>query len=78
MSWKSVKKVAKRALLGHGLSRKQFKSVRRKLGLTSDSKLVRSVRRSMLGNNGQFALSGAPTSAVSYQPRSISSLMGGV
>lgn len=79
MSWKKIKNIAKRVLTPGHMSRKQFKSVRKKLGLTSKNKLVRSVRRSFFGSNNGDVLGGSvPTSAGNFQSRSISQLMGGV
>lgn len=60
------------------LNRQRFKKIRKKLGLTSENKLVRSLKRNLLGK----AVGSAPTSASSYsyqhKPRTLSQLVGGV
>lgn len=59
------------------LNRKRFKKIRKKLGLTSKSKLVRSIRRNLLGK----AVSPVtPSSASTYQhqARTLSQMTGGV
>lgn len=61
------------------LSRKQFKNLRSKLGLTGSSKWARQVKRSI--NPRDLVSSGSPVSATSvgyqYNGRSLSQLMGG-
>lgn len=72
---KIIKRVA-----AYGLKRKNVKNLRRKIGLTSDSKLMRRLRRSI---SGKSVVAGPPTSASAldanyqYRPRTISQLMGG-
>lgn len=86
--FKKVSKTLKSSLTGWGkphhgltgglLTRKQFKKLRSKIGLTSKNKLVRQVRRSLSGKPVM-----QPTSASSvdngyiYNGRTISQLMGG-
>lgn len=59
------------------INRKRFKKIRKKLGLTSKSKFVRSIRRNLLGN---AVASSMPSSASTYQhqARTLSQMTGGV
>lgn len=72
-------KIIKRAY-AFGFKRKNVKNLRRKFGITSDSKLVRKIKKSL---SGKSVVAGAPTSASAldanyqYRPRTISQLMGG-
>lgn len=71
-------KIIKRAY-AFGLKRKNVKNLRRKFGITSDSKLVRKIKKTF----GKSVVAGVPTSASAldanyqYRPRTISQLMGG-
>lgn len=74
---KIIKRVA-----AYGLKRKTVKKLRRKIGLTSDSKFMRQLKRS-ISRKPKSVVAGAPTSASAldsnyqYRPRTISQLMGG-
>ena len=76
---KKLKNVAKRALiLGH-MSRKQFKSIRSKLGLTSKNKFARQLRRSLPAASLASPVStSAYTEGYHADPRTLSQLTGGV
>lgn len=59
-----------------------MKAVRKKLGLTGNSRHVRQLKRGLktFANPGSVVSSSQPTSAVSYQyqPRTLSQMTGGV
>lgn len=74
-------KVAKRILHGGGLSTKQYRSIRKHLGLTSKNKWVRQVKRSLgLGKGVAYTqpVSANDVAGYQYSGRSVSQLMGGV
>jgi hypothetical protein len=75
-SRKGLSKWTRRVVLG--LDRKQWKKLRSHVGLTSKNKLMRQIKRSLSPGSYQPAnLAGAPTSAYTYQGRTLSQLMGG-
>ena len=62
------------------LTRKRHKQLRRKLGLTSNSKWVRSLKRSIGGKGVAYTqpVSASSLDGYQYSGRSVSQLMGGV
>ena len=72
----------RRGFPAFGGSRRFFKNIRRKLGLTSKNKWLRQLKRRVKGYTGASSAvaSSVPTSASTYQyqGRTLSQLMGGV
>lgn len=74
-------KVAKRLLPGLHISRKNAKSIRKRLGLTSKSKWLRQVKRSLgIGSRPVYSqpVSASDLGGYQYNGRTLSQLTGGV